>query len=113
MALHGTHAVEPVEQVVESLSVDDHVHQRRLRRLVLGYELGGEDLASSVVLRLEVSQARARGTELDPHAGKLSLLHYDAVLQVTEALLQVADPALEPPDLVGVRLDRPAQLVGA
>ena len=39
-ALHGTHVVEAIEQIVESVRVDDHVHQRRGWGLVLGDQLG-------------------------------------------------------------------------
>jgi hypothetical protein len=57
-------------------------------------------------------QPSASGTELEPDARKLSLLHGDAVLKLTEALLEVTDSALEPPDPGGVGLDRGPQLVG-
>jgi hypothetical protein len=59
-----------------------------------------------------VGQPSASGTELEPNVGQLSLLHGDAVLQSAEALLEVADLALEPADPRGIGLDRGPQLVG-
>jgi len=59
-----------------------------------------------------VGQPSASGTELEANAGKLSLLYGDAVLESAEALLEVADFALEPPDPRGIALDRGPQLVG-
>jgi hypothetical protein len=59
-----------------------------------------------------VGQPRASGTKLEPNAGKLSLLHGDAVLKAAQALLEVADLALEALDPGRVRLDRGPQLVG-
>jgi hypothetical protein len=59
-----------------------------------------------------VGQPSASGTELQPDVGQLSFLHGDAVLESAEALLEVADFALEPPDPRGIGLDRGAQLVG-
>ena len=47
-----------------------------------------------------MGQPSASGTELEPDVGQLSFLHGDAVLEPAEALLEVADFALEPRILV-------------
>jgi hypothetical protein len=59
-----------------------------------------------------VGQSSASGTELEPDVGQFSLLHGDAVLESAEALLEVADFALEPPDPRRIGLDRGPQLGG-
>ena len=108
----GHHALERVhalQQVGEAVRAEDHRDDVGPVGLVLGHQLGGQDLAVLDELRPQRRQPGAALAQLALDSLQLGLLDVQAGLDGGQPGTQVVDSALEAADRRRLRLDRRLQ----
>ena len=83
------HEVDPVEQLVEAVGLEDHRDQVGRRLLVVRHQVLRERLGGSLELVLEVDQVVARREQLALHCAELVLASGQGGLEHGQALVGV------------------------
>ena len=77
-----------IQEILKPARRQDHVHQARRRRLVIGHELLGQQPAVARVLHLELSHTVASARQLRANLGEHALLDVEPALHDGKPRLQ-------------------------
>ena len=101
-----------IQEILKPAGREDHVHQARRRRLVIGHELPGQQPAVARVLHSELNHTVASARQLQPNLGEQNLLDVQPALHDCKPRLQGRDRSLVALNRGGVGVDRRSQLAG-